>query len=100
MLDYLDKVSGPDADKRIIKGQALFLRGFYYFKLANIYGRPYDEPTSDPATNLAVPLILSSKVSDERMARNTVKEVYDQIEKDLLEAEQLLGGYILATTIE
>jgi hypothetical protein len=93
VLDYLDKVSGSDTEKKFIKGQALFLRAFYYFKLVNIYGRPYDEATSDPATNLAVPLILSSKVSDERMARNTVKAVYDQVEKDLLEAEQLLGGY-------
>jgi starch-binding outer membrane protein, SusD/RagB family len=93
ILDYLDKVTGSDEEKRAIKGQALCLRGFYYFKLANIYGRPYDEPTSDPATNLAVPLLLTSKVSDERRARNTVKQVYDQVEKDLMEADELLDGH-------
>lgn len=93
ILDYLDNVTGSEEEKRAIKGQALCLRGFYYFKLANIYGRPYDEPTSDPATNLAVPLLLTSKVSDERLARNTVKQVYDQVEKDLLAADELLEDH-------
>lgn len=93
VLDYLDKVSGPDEEKRRLQGQALCLRGFYYFRLANIYGRPYDEADSDPGTNLAVPLILNSKVSDERLTRNTVKQVYDQVEKDLLQADELLQNY-------
>lgn len=93
ILDYVDKVSGTDTEKKQLRGQAYFLRAFYYFRLANLYGRPYDEPGSDPSVNLAVPILLSSKVSDERLHRNTVKEVYDQVEKDLLEAEQLLEGY-------
>lgn len=97
ILDYIGKVNGPETEKKALEGQALFLRGYYYFKLANIYGRPYDEPGGNPAANLAVPLILSSKVSDERKTRNTVQEVYAQVEKDLLQAEQLLEAYYAPT---
>jgi hypothetical protein len=88
--DYIDKVSGPEKDKKAMLGQVLFLRAFYYLKLVNIYAMPYNGNGVDPATTPGVPLILSSLVSDERKTRNTVAEVYAQIEKDLLEAADLL----------
>jgi len=87
IMDYLSKVTGPEKDKNAMLGQVLFLRAFYYLKLVNIYGQPYN---LNPATNLGVPLILSSIVSDARPLRNTVAEVYAQIETDLLKSAQLL----------
>jgi hypothetical protein len=90
VLDYLDKVSGTEKEKEALKGQALFLRGFYYLKLVTLYGQPYNGVGIDPATSPGVPLILSSQVTDEVRPRNTLAEVYGQIENDLLEAAALL----------
>ncbi len=97
--DYISKVTGPEKDKNAMLGQVLFLRAFYYLKLVNIYAQPYNGNGVNPATAPGVPLILSSLVSDERKIRNTIAEVYTQIEKDLLEAADLLkNNYTAATT--
>jgi hypothetical protein len=90
VLDYLDKVSGTDKEKNALKGQALFLRGFYYLKLMTLYAQPYNGTGIDVTTTPGVPLILSSEVTDVRKPRNSIAEVYAQIEKDLLEAAPLL----------
>ena len=90
VLDYLDKVSGTETEKNALKGQVLFLRGLYYLKLVTLYCQPYNGTGIDPATTQGVPLILSSQVTDENKPRNTLAEVYNQIEKDLLEAAGLL----------
>lgn len=71
-----------------IKGECYFLRGSLYFLLANFYGKPYDAATA--ATDPAVPLKLSNYVEDVYFQRNSVAEIYEQVEADLLEAERLL----------
>lgn len=65
-----------------------FLRGCYYFLLANFYGKPYVASTaeSDPA----VPIKTSNYVEDKYYSRNSVAEVYKQIVTDLLDAEKFL----------
>lgn len=90
VMDYLDKVSGSEASKNAILGQCLFLRSFYYLKLVTTYGKPYSGTGVNPEAALGVPLILSSQVKDGGVKRNTLKEVYDQVEKDLLKAADLL----------
>lgn len=90
VLDYIDKVSGIEKEKNALRGQALFLRSFYYLKLVTLYGQPYNGTGIDPATSPGVPLVLSSAVTDESKQRNTLAEVYSQVEKDLLEAAALL----------
>lgn len=99
VMDHLDKVSGTDQAKNAIKGQCLFLRSYYYFKLVTNYGLPYTAPGVNPETNLGVPLVRSSLVSDGGLTRNTLKQTYDQIEQDLLEATNLLrDNYIPASS--
>ncbi|WP_343532797.1 RagB/SusD family nutrient uptake outer membrane protein [Pedobacter sp.] len=90
IIDHLDRVSGTAVEKNAILGQCLFLRGFYYLKLVTTYAKMYNAPGIDPATALGVPLVLSSQVKDGGLTRNSLKEVYDQIEKDLTTAEELL----------
>lgn len=92
----LDEASAfeNDTDKTVrenvqrIKGECHFLRGSCYFLLANFYGKPYEASTAD--TDPAVPLKLSNYVEDIYFQRNSVAEVYEQVEDDLLEAERLL----------
>ncbi len=72
-----------------VTGEAYFLRGFYYFWLCNLYGQPYNPATA--ATDLAVPLKTSEAVEDVKFTRATVKEIYDQVVSDLLQAEDMLS---------
>ena len=92
VLDYLDKVTGTEAEKAKIKAEALFLRSFYYFNLVNLYGKAYGANGSQPEADLGVPLVLSSDVTRALIKRATVAQVYSQVEKDLLDAQILLNS--------
>lgn len=98
IIDYLDKVSGTAKEKNAILGQCLFLRGYYYLKLVTTYAQMYNGQGVNPETTLGIPLVLTSQVKDGGLPRNTLKEVYDQIEKDLLEAEPLLRANFIPAT--
>ncbi|MDR1417466.1 MAG: RagB/SusD family nutrient uptake outer membrane protein [Prevotellaceae bacterium] len=79
---------GESKEKDQLLGENYFLRGFLYFQLCNIFGRPY---TQDPTANLGVPLKLTSKIND-FPPRATVAEVYEQIVKDFEKAASLMGS--------
>lgn len=64
-----------------IKGQALFLRAYYYFMLVHRFG---DVP-------LLLETSLSGKVEDVQIARTPVKQVYDQIIADMTAAADLVS---------
>ncbi|WP_455510006.1 RagB/SusD family nutrient uptake outer membrane protein [Butyricimonas paravirosa] len=85
VLDYMDYVSGSQEEKDYVAAQALTMRAFYYYYLVNMYGKPYNADKNA----LGVPLKVSSNLSTDDVPRSTVKEIYDQMEKDLLEAERL-----------
>jgi hypothetical protein len=68
----------PQEKRNTVKGEALFLRAYFYFLLVQNFG--------------GVPLKLESSKSavDVHIERSTVKQVYDQIVKDMTEAEGLV----------
>lgn len=76
-----------DEKLKAIRGQALALRGYFYFMLARTYGPTY----VDNETKLCVPLYTEPTL--EGKARSTVGEVYVLIESDLREAIELLATY-------
>lgn len=84
VMDYIGTVEGKDEARHLLIAEALALRAFWYFHLVNIYGQPY---TYNPDA-LGVPLHLQSKVSSVSIERNTVKEVYEQVLKDLHASEK------------
>ena len=88
VLDYLDEMKGSDVLRESIRGEALVLRAWYYLHLVNMFGIAYNQ--GEPSKDLGVPLKLDATVTGEFYVRNTVAEVYDQIEKDLLEGNRLL----------
>jgi len=90
VLDYSTKVSGTIAEIENAAGQAYLLRAYYYFKLVNLYGKPYTDRNSKPAQDLGVPLILSSDLSFDGKTRNTVAEVYQQVQNDLAKGIEFL----------
>ena len=83
--DYLDFLR--------VQGEAHFLRAYFYFTLANLYGDAYAPSTCE--SKLCVPLKLTpyvehDKDKDTQFRRATVYEVYNQIVKDLTIAEDFL----------
>lgn len=73
VLSHLENSSVSEADKKAIKGEALFFRAFGYRILANLFG--------------GVPIILSEITEPKRdFVRATRTEVYEQAKEDLTEA--------------
>jgi hypothetical protein len=69
------------AQAQLVKGEAYFFRASAYLDLVRRYAAPYDAATAS-AENSGVPLVLVYD-QNEKPARATVQEVYDQIKKDL-----------------
>ncbi|MGQ7854126.1 RagB/SusD family nutrient uptake outer membrane protein [Pedobacter sp. WC2501] len=80
-----------------IRGEAYFLRAYYYFLLQNVYGSPYR--VSSAATDEGVPLKISEKIEDNYFKRDNNDKIYKQIVADLEQAEQYLQGYNPGTKI-
>ncbi|AZA85162.1 RagB/SusD family nutrient uptake outer membrane protein [Chryseobacterium lactis] len=76
---------GKDAATDQLIGENYFLRAYVYFSLVNVFGKPYNQGTSNPG----VPLKISDDVND-LPARATVGQIYDQVVSDLKKAEQLM----------
>lgn len=74
-------------DVNNIRGSALFFRSLGIFNLLNLFSNTYDETSAN--TDLGVPLRTTSDVNI-LLPRASVKECFEQIEKDLTEAVTLL----------
>jgi hypothetical protein len=72
-----------------IKGEALCIRAFTHFNLVQMYAQRYAAGTAND--QLGIPVRTNTLL--EPQARNTVAEVYAQINKDLDDAIELLAGY-------
>jgi hypothetical protein len=78
-----------------VKGSALFYRSLDYYNLSQQYCKPYDQSKS--ITDLGLPLRVSSNVNL-NVTRSTVKQTYDQVINDLLQAVPLLTSTPLYPT--
>lgn len=79
LLENIDKPKNMDeAARTSIRGQALFLRAYFYYMLAVNFGD--------------VPLVLESTKSANytKMKATPVKQVYEQVVKDMITAEQMV----------
>ena len=88
VIEYMPRMDGDDTKRNHVIGEAYVLRGYYYMFLVNCFGWAYNY--GDPNENPGVPLKLNSGVTEELFTRNTVAEVYEQIEKDLLNGARLM----------
>jgi hypothetical protein len=70
-------------------GEAKFLRALTYFSLVQFFAKPY---ALDNGASPGLPLRLKGEVTsaNNNLARSTVAQIYDQILKDLNEAEASL----------
>ena len=88
----IENVLDAEGDKEFaksIKGEALITRAYSHFILVNLFAKHYDKTTA--STDLGIPLALEPlEAGFHYFNRNTVQEVYDQIEKDVNEGLELL----------
>ncbi len=93
LLDALNDprnyLEGYEAVMDETKGYCFTFRAFSYMQLARHFAKAYDPATA--ATDLCVPIVLHYD-KDERPARSTVAQVYDQIKSDLDSASVFLAG--------
>lgn len=89
-LDELESISTVTAlekeRKDILRGRALFFRGYYFFKLALTFAPSYDLTNLD---KLGIVLRLDSDIN-KISKRATVEETYNQVISDLHTAMELL----------
>ena len=79
----------------LIRGQAYFMRAFYYFNLENFFGE--DHILSPSATDtLGVPIFttLPTSLAASQQPRSSIKSVWALIESDLNQAATLLKGQV------
>ena len=90
VLSSLSVVSAAKQSR--VEGEAKFIRGSVYFDLVRLFGKAWNDGT--PSTNDGVPLKLTPTVelngAADQIPRDKVAAVYDQVIKDLTEAETKL----------
>lgn len=87
IIANIDNATGPQQDKDYIKGQALVYRAWSYFQMIQLFAPRYVAGGNNSALGLSLVLEPSTKA----IPRNTVEEVYTQINKDLDDAISLLS---------
>ncbi len=92
VLSALGVVTPNQANR--VEGEAKFIRGTVYFDLVRLFGNSWNDGT--PANNPGVPLVLTPTTPEKvlsggsAIARSSVMQVYDQVIKDLTDAEAKL----------
>jgi len=94
-IDNVPEIASTDAaSKRLIKGEAYFLRGWQFFDLARVYSREPNHliPGFEHGIILQTKAFIfnGSNISEAESPRNTVSECYKQIISDLNMAFDLM----------
>ncbi|GEM_PF-21048 len=85
LLNFLPRdVKKEEADHA--HGEALFLRAYYYYQLASLFGN--------------IPIITNNESWKEKISTTTPLEVWGRILQDLKDAIKLLDGYSPTLTID
>jgi len=96
VLAHIDDegIEATDEQKNNIKAECLFLRALAHFDLVRTYAMPYNNTLTTEAAKLGVPVVLTVD-SEAKPPRASLTDTYDQIVKDLLEAESIIDpGYL------
>ena len=95
LLEKVDEVEDEpgfgDAERNLIRGDAYFARGMLYFELARVFAKPagFEADNTHPGVPIRTDAVIDSEDFEE-LSRNSVAEVYEQAEEDLLAARDYL----------
>lgn len=95
---YFDANYAKPADTatvNLIRGQAYFLRAFYYFELECLFGED-NVPNPTAVDTMGVPLFtgVPASLAAAEQPRSSIKTIWAFIESDLQEATTLLHGQV------
>jgi hypothetical protein len=97
VLAVIDNLPGEQARKDAVKGEALLSRAYGHFMLVNLFGLHYDPQNADD--DLGIPYVSEPETEFiKKYTRNTVEEVYDKVEADLLAGLDLVDGTYYANS--
>lgn len=88
VIANLNKVA--DVDQRAeLEAEARFIRGILHFELVRLYAQPWDATGANngPGVPIAVTAVASESAAGQKVARNTISEVYAAVIEDLRAAE-------------
>jgi hypothetical protein len=86
-----EELTGDEDWKKIIKGEAYFMRALFYFDLSRVYGYEPGREVNNYNLGPILRLEPTTQASDaDFRARATNVQVYEQIEADLLNAIEVL----------
>lgn len=96
--DFYEKnyaAAGDIPNVNYVRGQALFLRAFYYFQLECFFGEAYIKGTVN-ADKMGVPLYerLPTDVASTQQPRASTRKVWDLIQSDLKKSADFLKGKV------
>jgi starch-binding outer membrane protein, SusD/RagB family len=97
VLAVIDNLPGDDARRKAVKGEALLIRAYNHFMIVNLFAKHYDQRTSN--RDLGIPYVEEpEKVFIKQYNRLMVREVYQKIERDLLEGLELVNDSYYANS--
>lgn len=97
VLAVIDHLPGEEDRRRAVKGEALLTRAYGHFMLVNLFAKHYDATTA--SSDLGVPYVTEpEREFIKEYKRNTVQEVYDRVEDDLLEGLELVNDAFYANS--
>ena len=102
--NVIDNLEGKDVDGvteqdlNNLKAECLFIRAFSHFCNVLTYGQPYTYCKSTDAESLGVPYVYHTDPAG-KPKRETVVSNYENIVKDLLEAEKCIDPEFVATSV-
>lgn len=82
VIDAIENGTSEELD--YLKGENLFLRAIVHLQLVNLYASPYSYGRENPG------IVIRNSAVIQNTKRATVGEVYDQIERDLIDAIGLM----------
>lgn len=97
VLAVVDDLPGDRSHNNAVKGEALLTRAYGHFMLVNLFAKHYNATTasSDPG----IPYVLTPEtVFIKQYTRNSVQEVYDFVEADLLAGLDLVDDSFYANS--
>lgn len=87
IINRVQDAEGPQADKNLIKAEALTYRAWAHFQVVQLYGKRYDAAGNNTQPGVPIKLTLDKIAT----GRSSVEDVYTQVNKDIDEAITLFA---------
>lgn len=97
ILKIVDDLPGNDVERAAVKGEALLARAYAHFMLVNLFAKHFDE--DDAEDDPGIPYVTEPETEFlKKYTRNTVEEVYDKVEDDMLAGLELVSSAFYANS--